>query len=252
MSGSWIDIRERELERREVLREGLTRFGGSGADIPLKGVGDDQLHVWNRPPRAIFVGRGPRPHRNGQPFEEAGLRPGDRIEWAGIVLTYGGEAAAEDLAVLEELAASAPQADRAEAFEWRARVARRVLAGLACELGFADPQAAKHWRQAVLENRFEADECALALLPAHLGPGVEHRLMDRSGTLLRDFLMAPFLSGAPGKRRRLRGATRTLLAFLLAQGLALLTFALIVLAALLVLRVQGFSLDELLDRIVPG
>jgi hypothetical protein len=127
-----------------------------------------------------------------------------------------------------------------------------VLAGLACELGLADTRVAKAWRQAVLEERFEPDRAAGELLPGVLAPEVERRLLERSGTLLRDFLMAPLLSGIQGQRRRLRGAARSGLAFLVVQVLALLALALILAACMLVLRSKGVSFDALLDRALPG
>ncbi len=252
VSGGWLDIEERGGVHREVLRDGLTRVGGTGADIVLPGAVDGELHLWNRPPRAIFVGRGPRPKKAGVPFEESELRPGDAIEWAGVVLRYGGEAASADQAALEELPASGDEARPRELADELAAGARRVLAGLACDLGLVDPASVRAWQQAVLEQRFDPEACARELLPPVLAPEVRQRLLDRSGTLLRDFVMAPFASGSRAARRRLRHVTRSTLAFLVAQGLALLAFVLIVLAAMLVLRSRGFSFDELLDRVLPG
>lgn len=231
------------------MLEGLTRIGGPGSDVLLPGAGEDQLHVWNRPPRLVFVGRGARPIAEGRAFEERALRPGDRVEWAGHVLVYGGEASGSDQASLEELPAegvvvpSGPRADE--------RLAARVRAGLACELGLADPQAQKRWREAVVEKRFEPDACARELLPGALGAEAEQRLLERSGTLLRDFLMAALLSGSAGARRKLRESSRGFVAFLLTQGLALLVFAALVATTLLVLRVKGTSIDAFLDRFLP-
>jgi hypothetical protein len=205
-----------------------------------------ELHVWNRPPRAIHLGRGESPTCAGQPFEERELRPGDRIQWAGHTLVYGGEAAGAHQAELEELTVPAPP--RAA----REPLSARVRAGLACELGIADAQAMKRWQQAVLAERFDADACARELLPAVPGAEAEQRLLERSGTLLRDFLMAPYLSGAAGARRKLREQGRSFVAFLVAQGLALLVFGLLVAASLLVARAGGTSIDALLDRILPG
>lgn len=256
MSGGWLDIHApgagpsaAGVARREALLEGLTRVGGPGCDVVLPGAGEDQLHVWNRPPRLVFIGRGARPLSEGRAFEERALRPGDRVEWAGHVLVYGGEASGADQALLEELP------DEGVVVSPTPRVASRlearVRAGLACELGLADPQAQKRWRQAVLENRFEPDACAGEILKGELGAEAEQRLLERSGTLLRDFLMAALLSGSAGARRKLREGSRGLMAFLLTQGLALLVFAALVATTLLVLRVKGTSIDALLDRLLP-
>ena len=69
----------------------MTRIGGGAAEIRVDGTGTDQLHVWDDPPRAVFVGAGPEPRCDGTSFEERPLRPGDRVEWAGIRLEFGGD-----------------------------------------------------------------------------------------------------------------------------------------------------------------
>lgn len=256
MSGGWLDIDGPAGARREALREGLTRVGGPGCDVVLWSAppglpgspGNDELQVWNRPPRALFLGRGPRPRCAGQEFDEHALRPGDRIEWQGHALVYGGEIASADLAPLEELTV-APVAAAAPA---DARFVQRLRAGLACELGLADAKAMKRWREEVLANRFDADACARELLARELPREAEDRLLERAGTLLRDFLMAALLRGAAGAGRKVREKTRGCVAFLVTQTIALLVFALLVAATLLVVRGQGTSLDALLDRLLPG
>lgn len=250
MSGGWLDIRGPEGSRREALLDGLTRIGGAGSDIVLSAAGEDQLHVWNRPPRVLYLGRGSRPSAAGQPFEERALKPGDGFDWAGHAFVYGGEAAHAHQATLEELAPTHPAAPAADGPQ--GRLVRRLRAGLACDLGLAEGAVLKRWREAVQAGRWDADLCAEELLARPLGDEGEQRLSERSGSLLRDFLMAPLQSGSAGARRRLRESTRGLVAFLLTQGLALLVFTLLVLAALLVLRGQGKSIDALLDRFLPG
>ena len=76
-------------------------------------------------------------------------------------------------------------------------------------------------------------------------------MRERAGRLLRDFLMAPTMRGARGERaaacvRRPAGGV----AFVLAQGIALAVYTLIVLVAMLLLRVRDVSFDALLDRIL--
>jgi hypothetical protein len=249
VSGGWLDIQGPGGPRREALLEGLTRLGAANADVLLPGAGEDQLHVWNRPPRVVFLGRGARPTAGGAPFEERALKPGERFEWAGHSFQYGGEAASADMAVLEELpgvAAAAPSPLPATP------LLARVRAGLACELGLVDAAAAKRWREAVQAGQFEPDACARELLPRPLADEAERRMLERSGSLLRDFLMAPLLTGAAGARRKLREKTRGVAAFLLTQGLALVVFALLVAAALLLARFKGTSIDALLDGFLPG
>ncbi|NOT30498.1 MAG: hypothetical protein HOP15_08635, partial [Planctomycetes bacterium] len=93
MNSGWLDIEGPSGSRRAPLNEGLTRVGGAGADIrlggPEAGPGGDELHVWDRPPRMLFLGGGARPTCAGQPFDERGLRSGERVQWCGHALTYG-------------------------------------------------------------------------------------------------------------------------------------------------------------------
>jgi hypothetical protein len=250
VSGSWLDIRGPEGTRREVLREGVTRLGGPGADIVIPGVGADQLHVWNRPPRVLFLGSGARPLADTTAFDDRLLKPGDAFEWAGHRFLYGGEAASEHQASLEELPSAQPVASVAPAGS-EARLLARLRAGLACDLALVDGAAAKRWREAVQAGRFDADLCARELLARPLGAEAEQRLLERAGTLQRDFLMAPLLSGPAAARRKLRESSRGLVAFLLTQGLALVIFTMLIAAALLVLRGQGRSIDSYLDRLLP-
>jgi hypothetical protein len=246
MSGGWLDVRGVGETRRVALLEGLTRVGAQGADVVLPGV-DGELHVWNRPPRVLHLGRGPRPTAGGAPFDERALRPGEAFDWAGYSFVYGGVAAREDLAALEEL----PGAPTPESALPVSTLLQRVRAGLACELGFADATAAKRWREAVKAGQFEPDACARELVPRALPSQAEQRILERSGSLLRDFLMAALLTGAEGSRRRAREQTRGVLAFLIAQGLAFLVFVLLVVAALFLLRYKGTSIDAFLDGLRP-
>ncbi len=250
MSGSWLDVEGPSGTRRVPLNEGLTRLGGEGSDIRLEAPRGDELQVWNRPPRMLFLGAGARPTCAGQPFDERALRPGERIEWAGHVLVYGGEAAREHEALLEELPLAPAAPTRAATVS--PAFSERVRAGLACELGLADAAAMKRWREAVLAGRFEPDACARELLPRTLGPEAEQRLLERAGSLQRDFLMAALLSGFEGARRKAREKARGLVAFLLTQLLALLVFCLLIAAALLLLRARDTSIDAFLDRFLPG
>jgi hypothetical protein len=254
VSGAWLDVQGPGGPRRESLREGLTSIGRSGCDITLPVESTDQLQVWNRPPRVLFLGKGTRPSVSGAPFEEHALRPGDRIEWHGHALVYGAEPRAEaapaELATLEELplAAAPVRADEGASDV----LALRLRAGLACDLGLVDTKTAKRWRERVVAGSFDPDACARELVADLRTPDAERRLLERSGTLLRDFLMAPLLSGARGAARKAREKGRGCLAYLVSQAVALVVFTLIVAAILLVLRAQGRSIDGFLDAILPG
>jgi len=166
VAGRWLDISDAYGTRREVLGAGLTRLGGGDAEIRLAATGTDQLHVWDDPPRVVFIGAGAPPTCAGVSFEERQLRPGDRIEWVGVSLEYGGEAARADQASVEEVALdapvgreeAAPARTRTAYSETDARLLRRIRAGLLVDLGKADRKVLKRWQQAVMENRFEAGE----------------------------------------------------------------------------------------------
>jgi hypothetical protein len=251
LSGGWLEFHSPEGVQRAALLDGLTRIGGGAADLPLAGVGEDQLCLWDRPARARFQGSGSAPRLNGEVLGERALRPGDRIDWAGVTLIYGGAADEARAATLEELvepgAALAPGATPGSVDE---RLALRVRAGIACELELVERGAMKRWQEAVLAEHFEPDACARELLAAPLAHEAEQRVLARAGTLLRDFLMSSYLQGAKGAERKLRGGLRNVLAFLLAQLIALAVFTAIVAAILLVLRSQGESLDRWLDRVI--
>lgn len=254
MAGRWIDITDAYGTRRELLREGLTRVGGGDAEIPLAGAGTDQLHVWDDPPRILFIGSGASPTFQGAPFDERPLRPGDRIDWVGVQLEYGGEAASADQATLEEepvrapARVAAPPAGAAITDAER-RIFERLRAGLLVDLDKADRRVVKRWQQAVMENRFEADACARELNAS--GQTIDElAVLERTARLLRDFVMSPLMRGAQGASRRARRAVRGGVAFFVAQAVALLVYSLIVFAAMLLMRIRDVSFDDFLDRIL--
>src|SRR5688572_23440708 len=56
--GEWVlEVDEGGAVRRETLASGLTRVGGQGCEITLARAGADQLHVWDAPPKLVFVGK---------------------------------------------------------------------------------------------------------------------------------------------------------------------------------------------------
>jgi hypothetical protein len=233
------------------LSKGLTRIGAAGAEVELEGIASGELHVWSDPPKVLYVALDPgatRPLLDGQPFGEQALRPGARITWGAHVLSYTGPAAVLDQAELEEL-----DPGSAEPFGglWE-RIGRRVAAGALCEAGMADRKVMARWQKAIEGGEFRPDPCALELLPDPLPPGLHERLLDRGGTLLRDFLMASRLHGVRGAARRVRERGRSALAFVVVQLGVLLVFAVILAAIMLVLRLhRGVSFDAWIDRLLP-
>ena len=255
----------------------------------IEGAGSDQLHLWDDPARVVFVGAGARPLREGRPVEEAALLPGDRFEWCGCTMEFGGGRGPGALAALEEITghheptppvAAPPASPPASpvAAPWGAmppvgtvvstaagaptvspsgvaglppggddRAWRRIRAGILVDLGQGDKGATRRWQEAVLSGEFDADACARDILGRSEVPPDDHRVLERAGRLLRDFLMAPYQSGARGAGRRARQRARGGIAYLVAQGMALLIFFLLGAIALVVARFKGASIDQILD-----
>lgn len=251
MSPGWLEIGGGAGgTRRVALREGLTRLGGTGADVPVEDVGSDELHVWDDPPRAIFVGDGERPSCNGAAFDEVPLHGGDEIRWRSVRIRFdAGEAGRARLEALDP----APVDVASGALSERERVAwRRLRAGLVIDQGLADRATVRRWQNAVRDGSFDAGACAREIEAHITGVPDEERLVLRAGQMLRDFVMVSVQRGVQGTGRRARQAARSGAAFLIAQGTALAVFALIVLAAALLLRLRGTSIDGILDRLLPG
>ena len=135
-----------------------------------------------------------------------------------------------------------PSAEEREGRMWK-----RLKAGLCVELGLADPAAARRWQDAVQGDAFDPDRSADEILArSGVSPG-EPLLLERTGTLQRDLLMAPLAAAA---ERRARRAQSELLGRLAGQALALAVYTAIVLGALLLLRLRGTSVDGLLDAVL--
>ena len=257
MAGGWLDITDAAGSRRHALAGGLTRIARDG-DVRVAAAGGDEIHVWDQPPRAVYVGEGDAPTAGGRAFEELALKPGVSFAWRGMTFAYGGQAAETDQAPLEELevpvaarSAPAPVAHAGLPKE-EDRVWRRLKSGMLVELGLADKVTAKRWQDAVVSNAFDPDRCADDILArSGVAPG-DSRMLERSGRLLRDLLMAPLLAGSRGAARKARQATKGVVAMVVAQAIAFVIYSTIVLVALLLLRLQDVSLDGFLDRILPG
>src|SRR5690606_5569118 len=129
----------------------------------------------------------------------------------------GPRAALEEITISEALPAAAPvaAAPRAPSRAWHL-----VRAGLLADLGLADRAAVKRWQDAVVRNEFDADAAARDLSQGAQASEADPRLVERSARLLRDFLMASFQRGVQGAGRRVRNATRTGVAMIVAQLVA--------------------------------
>ena len=255
MAHAWLELGGGQ---RHELKHGLNTLGGPHGEISVEGSGSDSLHLWDDPPRLVFAGKGPLPRVNGRAVEEVELQPGDTIEWHARAFVLGID---EDRASLEPIPVDPPVEARAASPAAPDRAAfaqlpawRRLKAGMLVELDLADRELARRWQNAVRQGDFDPDACARDLLGAtgdRSGVSDEDpRLMERSGRLLRDLLMAPVLRGMRGAGRRAREAARGGLAFFVAQFLVLSIYSLLVLVALLLLRVRwNASIDGFLDNI---
>jgi len=237
-----LEIEEGGTNRRLPLAAGLTRVGGPGCEVVLTGGGADQLHVWDDPLKLVFVGKGERPRVDGRAVEEAPLQGGEAVEWCGARLKLQPTSQPP----LKEIPLPPQVVPLPDERAWT-----RVRAGLLAEQGAVERGTVKRWQESVLKGTFDPDACARELVAAsRVAPG-DPRLLERTGRLLRDLIMAPYQRGLRGAGRKARGAARSGLAFLVAQIVILLVFALLFAVVLLILRVRwGWSVDGFLDRLI--
>jgi hypothetical protein len=239
------------------LKPGLTMLGGVRGDIPVPGSGGDCVHVWSDPPKLIFVGAGDPPRVNGHVAMEESLHDGDRIEWRGLVATFGCEGGPPRLQELPadwhspEVVANPPvpagprTSESADAAEWR-----WLKAGMAAELALADREVIKRWQGAAARGEFNAEAASKELLAS--APELDERdprLTQRCSRLMRELL----LSSVSKRPTRLESAKqgRGGCGFFLGQLIVLSLVALIVIAGMLVARTRfGQSIDAILDRLV--
>ena len=252
MSQSWIEVTAGAQKARHSLRAGLTRVGGAGCEVQVEGSAGDELHFWDQPAKLIHVGDATTPLLNGRMFGESAISNGDTVQWASSVIVYG----CDQPVVIEELEGEppgppGPEVDQPSETAQTSgeRAWARMRAGMLVELGLADRKTAKRWQGSVLQGEFDADACAREILAASAVAADDQRILERAGRLERDLLMAPFRKGIKGASRRARGAARGGAAFLLANLIAILAYTLILLAIVLLLRVnRDFSFDGMIDR----
>ena len=194
--------------------------------------------------------------------ERWSLTPGARLTVGELSLEVLADESPEVLqqralrntALLEELPSQAAQfsgGPLGQDQEAPPRAWTRLRAALMFELGAADPAAAKRWQQAVLDKQFDADRCASELQADRLWSDHDPRLVERGGSLLRDWLMAPYGRGLKRGVRRMKQAAAGGLAFALVQFLVAGIFLLLFVMALVVGRLRyGFSADAWVDRIL--
>ena len=237
----WVlEIDEGGAVRREPLAPGLTRIGGPGCEVILPRAGADQLHLWDAPPKLVFVGKGERPRVGGQAVDEVELAGGERVEWLGVGLRLVSTASAR-------AAAPAPSGAAPEEPAWT-----QVKAGLLFELGLADKNAAKRWQQAIARGQFDADACARELVStSRTAPG-DQRLRERCTRLLRELLMGPGQQrGSRPAARAERRESRSLPALIAMQVIVILSQVFLFAVVLVIVRWRwGWSVDGFLDQVL--
>jgi len=247
-------------ETRQVdLERSVVRLGAGGAEVPVEGVAQGQLHIWSAPPKVIRVG-GPELFVDGQRVDEAPLELGSVAIWgpAQVVLESTGEPKVKAKPVLQELPAEPerrPAAARVDASGTRGvaaeRASDRLLAGLLVEQGLADKDVARRWQASVVQGDWDADACAREVLERSAGATADPRILERAGRLQRDLVMSAFQQGMRKAVRSARGAARHGSAVLIANFVALLCYSLILIAIAFLLRVRwNWSFDQIIDRAI--
>jgi hypothetical protein len=246
----WIDVTAGGRRVRHTLRGGLTRLGGPGCDVEIEGSAGDELHFWSDPPKVLRIGQATAPLLNGRVFDEAALENGDSIQWGGAVLVYG----RPEAALLEELPTSgaSPEAPfQAPPIGGDVdRFHQRLLAGVLADLNLADGKERKRWQDAVQRGQFDPDACARDLLGTSSVAADDPRVLERAGRLQRDLLMMSLQRGIKGIHRRARGATRSGVAYLVGNLIAISVYSLVLLAIMVLVRLNyDFSFDRVIDRL---
>ncbi len=258
MTRAWLTLAGGDASAsgaRSELKPGLTMLGGVRGDIPVPGSGGDCVHLWSDPPKLIFVGAGDPPRVNGHVAMEEPLHHGDRIEWRGLVATFGCAGGPPPLQELptdwhspESVAQQSVSADGGASHgdtEWR-----WLKAGIAAELALADRDVIKRWQGAATRGEFNAEAASKELLAS--APELaerDPRLTERCSRLMRELLMSS-VSKRPTRQESTKPG-RGGCGFFLGQLIILPLVALIVFAGMLVARTRfGQSIDALLDRIV--
>ncbi len=256
MDERWLEIEGAGGDKRRVdLGAGLTRVGGRTADVVLFDGVAGELHLWDSPPKAVNIGGDASIQVNGQKFDEHSLTDGDTIAWGDSKLVFRVKAKPP---VLEELPAESPSpapvaSAPASATPRVSKVDQRVRAGLLAELGLADKSVLGRWQQAVVRREFDVDSCAREILEASDVAAEDPRLLERSGRLTRDLVMAPLQRGTKNVGRKARGAAKSGVAFVVAQFIVVGIFSLVVLIGMVAVRANWpeFSFDEFLHRLIP-
>jgi hypothetical protein len=252
VSDAWLEIEVGGIRSRADLRKGLTRLGGPGCDVVIPGAPEGELHVWSDPPKIMRIAGRAELEVEGRCAEECPLESGVRIRWAAITMVYK-----VDQPVLQEIAFSTPGPAPATVVARRPsdpedRAWQRVRAGLAIDLGLVEKRVVGRWQDVVLRQEFDADACAREILASTEKFTLDDpRVIERSGRLLRDFLMTSLHRGVKGATRKMRSQAVSGSAFLMANAIGILIYTGIVLVVMLLARFKWqTSFDALFDTVL--
>ncbi|MCH2102801.1 MAG: hypothetical protein MK297_02185 [Planctomycetes bacterium] len=251
MADQWLELKDGSETRRIPLAGALTKIGGASPDVSMEGLPAGELHIWSDPPKVVLVAGGVGLSVNGSEAREALLADGDQVRWGGFRFLFRREVAAP---VLEEIDVQAVPEPARPAPVGGGAAWERVRAGMIVELGLADKALVRTWQDSVIRGDFAPDACAGDL---SRGIDVDHddpRLIERSGRLLRDFLMASTMSGAGGARRKVRQAGKKGAAIIVSQLFVLLVYTLIILVVMALLHAKWPEtfFDPLFDKLFQG
>ncbi|MCE9594938.1 MAG: hypothetical protein K8S98_12180 [Planctomycetes bacterium] len=122
MAHAWIEREGPSGPLRRELLHGLTRIGGPNAHVEVAGAGDDELQLWDDPPKLVHLGDDEHPTVNGRLCAEAALAHGDVIAWRGARFVFRTVEKRAELALEEDAPATKPAVVASKS---TARAARR-------------------------------------------------------------------------------------------------------------------------------
>mgnify|MGYP007114450863 CR=1 FL=1 len=250
MGESWLEFDDGAEKRRVPLAGVLTRIGGASADVSMSGLPEGELHVWSDPPKVVLVSGDAPLLVNGGAGHGGLLADGDRVEWGGVRFRFLREASAP---LLEEISIKvAPVSSSPAMLDDGGAAWGRVRAGMMVDLGLADGPAVKKWQEAVIRGDFAPDACARDLSTGTAVEVDDPRVLERSGRLLKDFLMSSTMRGQGAVRRKARVASKKGAAIFISQILLLCVNVLILAVAALLVRARWpeVSFDAFFDAIL--
>lgn len=249
----WLEIEVGGITSRADLRPGMTRLGGPGCDVVIPGAPEGELHVWSDPPKVIRISGRAELEVQGKCADECALESGESIRWGGVSMVYrSATPVLEEIPLASEAPPVADLPSNKRVFDPSEKSWIRVQAGLAIDLDLADRALVKRWQESVMQQEFDADACSREILSsAERFTLDDPRVIERSGRLLRDFLMSSLQRGVKGASRKMRSQAMSGSAYLMANAIGILIYTGIVLVVMLLARFKwGTSFDAMFDNVL--